>query len=97
MKNTVIGKPQTHSLPTVEAVTLEILRQGQGSYLSSLDISRAYKNFNSDPLDYPLLCFKWKNKYYMDQSIPFGSRASASHMQRIAEAIVGMLNKAGIF
>ena len=48
-----------------------------GVYLATLDISRAYKNFILDPLDWPLLCFRWDKMYYCDVTVPFGARADA--------------------
>lgn len=59
--------------------------------MSSTDVSRAYKNFRSDPLDWPLLAFQWRGSFYCDVSMPFGTRASSCHMQRVANAIVRML------
>ena len=97
LKNTVLGQQRTHSLPTVEAVAKEILAQGQDCHLATLDIKRAYKNLTSDVLDWPLLCFKWRKSYFCDISVPFGSKASASHMQRVADAIVGILTARGIY
>lgn len=56
-----------------------------------VDISRAYKNFRSDPLDWPLLCVNWAGAYYCDITLPFGLRASSMHMQTVANAIVDVL------
>ena len=32
---------------------------GSGAYLCMVDITMAYKNFVSDPLNWPLLCVRW--------------------------------------
>lgn len=64
--------------------------------MSTIDISRAYKNFKSDPLDWPLLCLAWRDKYYCDVTMPFGSRASSYHMQTVANAIVCVLADRGV-
>lgn len=90
-KNTVMGAPRDHALPTVESFVAELKKMGRGAYMSSTDVSRAYKNFRSDPLDWPLLSFKWRESYYCDVSMPFGARASSCHMQRVANAITRML------
>lgn len=55
-----------------------------------------YKNFKSDPLDWPLLCFQWRDEYFCDVTMPFGARSSSCHMQRVAEAIVWMLAQRGV-
>ena len=91
VKNGVYGEEQEHSLPTVEALARDIRDMGQGVFLSSIDVSRAYKNVMSDPLDWPLLCFEWKKVYFCDLSMPFGSRASSCHMQSVANAITDIL------
>ena len=96
VKNGIFGIEMEHSLPTVDRLVKD-LRQAEGEvYLATLDIQRAYKNFNSDPIDWPLLCFQWDNCTYCDVTIPFGSRASSFHMQTVANAIVDMLVKKGI-
>lgn len=97
MKNSVLGEERCHSLPKVHELVQELVRVGSGAYMSSLDIKRAYKNFTSDPLDWPLLCIQWSNCYYCDTSVPFGARASSAHMQRVADSIVNHLATRGIF
>ena len=96
VKNGVYGFEQQHSLPTVEALSDIIRDIGTGTYLSSIDVSRAYKNFASDPLDWPLLCFSWREEYFCDLSMPFGARASSFHMQSVANCITDILKIHGI-
>lgn len=74
----------------------KVKESGRNSYLASVDISRAYKNFRSDPLDWPLLCGYWDNAYYCDVTLPFGARASSYHMQSIANAIRDILEENNI-
>lgn len=97
MKNGVWGETRCHSLPTVEALVEKLKIVGSGAYMSVIDISRAYKNFRSDPIDWPLLCGYWDGAYYCDVTMPFGSRASSYHMQSVANAITGVLGAEGIF
>ena len=96
VKNGIFGIEMEHSLPTVDSLVQELKTRDKGAYLSTLDISRAYKNFMSDPIDWPLLCFKWLNKFYCDVTVPFGSRASSFHMQTVANAIVDILATRGV-
>lgn len=95
-KNNVMGMLRTHVLPTVDKFVEEVLDMGRGSYRSSTDISRAYKDFKSDPLDWPLLGFSWAGKFFCDITMPFKARSSSCHMQCMANAIVGLLDKQGI-
>lgn len=92
-KNTVLGTPRDHALPNVDSFVEELVKIGPGAVMSSTDVSRAYKNFRSDPLDWPLLAFRWDDRFYCDISMPFGARASSCHMQRVANAIVRMLKE----
>ena len=98
VKNGVYGIERDHSLPTVDDLVCEINKVGHtGVYLATLDIERAYKNFNSDPLDWPLLCFEWNEEYFCDLfSVPFGARVSSYHMQSVANAIVDILAHRGV-
>lgn len=95
-KNTIMGVQHDHRLPTIDDLTDIIKEVGSEAYVCSTDVSRAYKNFKTCPLDWPLLAFEWDQKYFCDISMPFGARSSSSHMQRIAQAIVGMLARRGI-
>ena len=96
IKNGVYGVECSHSLPTVEALADDIRSMGRGVYLSSIDVSRAYKNFTSDPLDWPLLCFAWDKKYFRDLSMPFGAPASSLHMQSVANCVTDVLAMQGV-
>ena len=96
VKNTALGDTRRHTLPTVDMFTQELRRVGAGAYMFTMDISRAYKNFRSCPLDWPLLGVSWDDRYYLDISVPFGARGSSCHVQRVAEAIVYMLRQQGI-
>ena len=95
-KNTVMGMTQTHCLPSVDAVVQRVQEIGKAAHIFTIDISRAYKNFKSCPLDWPLLAIAWGSSYYLDITMPFGSRASSGHMQRVADAIVEILRRRGV-
>ena len=95
-KNTIVWEERTHSLPTVDAVVDRVMKMGSGSYIFTVDVSRAYKNFRSCPLDWPLLNVAWEGEFFMEISMPFGARASSSSMQRIADAITHILAARGV-
>lgn len=97
IKNAVWGQARNHSLPTVSQFVEKVKEVGPGAFMSTVDISRAYKNFKSDPLDWPLLCAQWDDKYYCDITLPFGARASSLHMQTVANAIVRILQDQGVY
>ena len=96
MKNSALGQVTDHTLPSVADLVRVLRSTGSGAYLCTVDIARAYKNFFSDPLDWPLLCVKWAQQYYLDVSMPFGARASSCFMQRVANLITRILADEGI-
>lgn len=96
IKNGVWGESRCHSLPTVAAFVDKLKEVGPAAYMSTIDISRAYKNFRSDPLDWPLLCAYWRGRYYCDVTMPFGARAYSYHMQSVANAITEVLASEGV-
>ena len=96
MKNSALGIVRDHTLPTVADIVSLLQHHGPGSVMFTVDIARAYRNFRSDPIDWPLLCVAWKGAYYVDTSMPFGARASSCHMQRAADFIVRALRREGI-
>ena len=96
MKNSALGESRDHSLPSVADLVAALHGAGPTPHLFTVDIARAYKNFVSDPLDWPLLCLKWGQQYYLDVSMPFGARASSCFMQRVANFITRVLRQENI-
>ena len=45
---------------------------GTNSFMAKIDIEAAYRCIPVQPQDWPLLCMKWKDKYYFDTVLPFG-------------------------
>lgn len=95
-KNSSLGRQRDHTLPSVDDAVQILSEMGNDAYISTTDISRAYKNFVSCPLDWPLLAFRWNEDFYCDITMPFGARSSSCHMQRIATAIAVMLRGKGV-
>ena len=95
-KNTVLGQTRGHTLPTVDLLLKDVAEVGKGAYLFTIDVERAYKNFRMCPLNWPLLAFQWKDQYYFETSMPFGSHASLMHMQRVVQAITSILRRRGL-
>lgn len=70
-----------------------IVRWGRGSWLSKIDLKRAYRQFAIDPFDYPLLGIKWDGEWFVDVRLPFGLKWAAAVCQRATEAIAFMAEK----
>lgn len=86
-----LGQPYKLHLPSVLDLRDEIVRQGEGSFLWSRDIERAFRQLRIDPLDYPLMCLYWKDSYYIDLAPAFGLRHASMYFQRATNAIVKIL------
>ena len=63
-----------------------MLSLGKGCKLYKIDLSRAYRQLRSDPMDWPLQGIVWDGQFYVDLAIPFGLRHRASACQRTSEA-----------
>ena len=92
--------PRTHldgaafklRLPTVHDLAAIVATLGQGCHLYKIDLSRAYRQLRSDPLDWALLGLHWNGNNFIDIAIPFGLRHGASACQRVTEAIINITN-----
>ena len=65
----------------------KILKYGKGCLLYKVDLSRAYRQLQSDPLDWPFLMLHWEDQSFLDISISFGLRHGTSACQRTTEAV----------
>ena len=59
MKNSALGQVRDHSLPSVADLVTALKHADSTAHLFTVDIARAYTNFFSDPLDWPILCLQW--------------------------------------
>ena len=89
--NEYLDLPYKLVLPTVQDLEKLIIEYGQGTYLYAMDISRAYAQIRIDPLDWPLVSFKWDNKWYNHLNCPFGARTGSNFCQQTMESICYIL------
>jgi hypothetical protein len=64
-----------------------VKRRGRTILLLKLDIDGAYKIIPVRYEDWPLLGFKWKEKYYIDVTLPFGLKSSCRLWDLFATAL----------
>ena len=86
-RNSLDGAPFKLRLPNPATLAAKILEYGPGCLLYKVDLSRAYRQLRTDPLDWPFLMLQWDDQHYLDISIPFGLRHGASACQRTTEAV----------
>ena len=68
---------------------------GRGCYLYATDVARAYRQLPLDPADWPLVCFLFEGRYFVDISLPFGLRWAASHCQDVTNIVAAELRRHG--
>lgn len=59
-----LGYKRTNFLPAVDDFVAELCWVRQGSYMSTTNVSRPYNNFKSNPLDWQLLYFNWRDSIH---------------------------------
>ena len=74
-------------LPNPWSLAWGILECGRGAQLNKVDLSRAYRQLRTCPLDWPLLTVGWDDKVFVDIAVPFGLRHGTSACQRTTEAV----------
>ena len=81
----------TLKYPTVDLVVEKIRDMGPKALLFKVDLQRAFRNLRIDPLDYPLLGFKWKENTYIDVTLAFEFKNGAAACQLCTDVITHTL------
>ena len=64
---------------------------GKGSFMAKVDIKHAFRLCPVHPDDWPLLGYKWLDKYFFDIRLPFGLRSSPFIFNTFADALTWIL------
>ena len=80
-------------LPNPWDLAEAIRQQGRGALIYKVDLSRAYRQLRSCPLDWPLLSVAWEEELLVDVAVPFGLRHGASACQRTTEAVAELVRQ----
>ena len=67
--------------------------QGQGCYLSKVDIKHAFRLLPVKPSDWPLLGYFWDGSYYIDTRLPFGLRSSPAIFNQFADVVCWIMQQ----
>ena len=67
-----------------------LLKAGKNAVFSKTDIQDAYKLLPCHISERRCFAFKWLNRYFIDISTPFGSKAAPSNFDDLAETIVNI-------
>ena len=90
------GEQVSFSLPSITDLAKLVVEEGQGCYMWSIDLARAYRQIRTCPLSTPLLGIQHKGKFYVDVCPPFGCRTSSYICARTTSAVVWILKQGGI-
>ena len=82
-------------LPTVDDLADLIIKHGEGCYIYTQDLARAYGQLRTDPLDWPLLGIRWQDSWWTHCSVPFGVRWGCFQCQRMTNALCFLANREG--
>ena len=69
-----------------DAVQL-VTNLGVGAFLAKLDIKHAFRLCPVRPDQWPLLCYRWRELFYVDTRLPFGSRSSPAIFNAFADLL----------
>ena len=91
----VQGHESNYILPTVHDLAHRITSLGRGALIWKTDLQRAYRQLQSDPLDYPLMGIAHHGRHYIDICPSFGSRGSSEAQQRVSTAVCYLMGLQG--
>jgi len=86
------GVPRRVTLPGAHDFGLLMASKGAGSWVFSVDISRAYRWLPADPRDWPLMGFGVGEDAWMDQCVQFGSRNGALCCSLVTSSVCHFLH-----
>ena len=64
-----------------------IRRCGRGCFMAKSDVKSAFRLIPIHPVDYPLLGFSWKGKFYYDRCLPMGASSSCAIFEKVSTAL----------
>ena len=96
LRDSYLGEDFHLRYPTVDSLAELVRNEGRGCYMYKCDLSRAYRQIPVEPIDYALLGFRWRSKYYIDTRLPFGLASAAMACQRTTKAVAYMFENLGL-
>ena len=79
--------------PSIDNITEEILRVGEGVTLAKIDVSRAFRNLRIDPGDALNFVIQWQGRQYLDAAAAFGWVHRSGAFQMTSDAIAYLMAK----
>ena len=67
--------------PSIDMLVQKNSEFGPAALLYKTDLERTFRNLKIDPYDFPVLGLCWKQRTYVDVSLPFGFTTGAASCQ----------------
>ena len=83
--------------PSIDLLVQKISEIGPTALLYKIDLERAFRNLKIDPYDYPVLGLRWKQRTYVDVSLPFGFATGAASCQSCTDLVTWALHQRKIW
>ena len=94
--NFYVGLEYMLTLPTIDHVVRAVTKFGRGSYISKIDISRAFKHIPIDPGDIHHLGLHW-NQYFIEKNLVFGFKKGSDFYQRLSDCVRFIMAQEGYY
>ena len=90
------GQKFSLKFPSVDDIVDKIVNlKEQDPVLYKIDMARAFRNIQVDPVDAVKLGIYWQGEYFLDLGIAFGLAHGSATFQRLSDAIVYIMRQKG--
>ena len=72
---------------TIDDAIKEIVRLGQGTLLTKIDVKNAFRILPVHPADRYMLCMQWNGEVFIDTCLPFGLRSAPKLFNILADLL----------
>lgn len=73
-----------------------IIAKGRNSFLSKVDIEKAFRLIPVHPKHYNQLCVRWQGNFFIDKCLPMGARSACKIFEKFSSAVEFAALKSGI-
>ena len=81
---------------SVSSVAKRVLALGKGTRMAKMDVKSAYRLIPVHPADRPLLGMCWRDRLFLDNSLPFGLRSAPKIFNAAADAMEWIIRRKGV-
>ena len=81
---------------SVDDVAAEVLSFGKGALMAKMDIKSAYRLIPVHPSGRPLLGMCWRDRLFLDNTLPFSLRSAPKIFNAVADALEWVLKRRGV-